>query len=140
MYAADQYTPESKNDNMSSSTRQGRRHSRFCTNGEGKNNNAGAMWGMSDRDFLLDGGKGDICGSQQDNMTFMHDIWIAMRSHWRAGLLVGSGCGILALAVVLLQTHDHGNPMRSSSSVIGRGWSGSFHGWHGQKPLLSVVS
>ncbi len=138
MSAATQYIPESKNDNMSSSTQQGRRHSRLRTNGEGKDNNAGAMWGMSDRDLLLDGGKGDTCGSQQVDTTFIHDIWIAMRSHWRAGLLVGSGCGILALAVVLLQTHDHGNPMRNNISVIGRDWS--FNGWNGRKPPFSIVS
>ncbi len=131
---------EEESDNMRSLIRQDRRHSRFRTISEGNDNNPNATWSLSDREFLLDGGKGDSDSSLQDNMTFMRDIWIAIRSSWKAGLLVGSSCGILALAVVLLQTHDHGNPMRSSSSVIDRDWRGSLHGWQGQQPPLSSVS
>ncbi len=125
---------------MSSLIRQGRRHSIFRANGKGhSNNNGNTVWEVSDREFLLNGDNEH--SSQQDNMTFMQDFWIAIRSSWRAALLVGSGCGILALVALLLHTHDHGNPMRSnSSSVVGGDWRGGFHGWQGQQSPLSTVS
>ncbi len=134
------HTRKEDSDKMRNLIRQVRRQPGFHTINE--DNNPNATRSLSDREFLLGASKRDGGDSSlQDNTTtFVRDMCIVIRSCWKSGLLVGSCCGMLAFAVVILQSHDHGNPMRSSSSAIDKGWMGSLHGWMGRQPQHSSVS